>query len=63
MKSKLRNLINVLTHTDWVTFARRVLACASLQNTFCSGGAIQILQQKKNHNFVMDFYTRIAYKR
>lgn len=47
MKSKLRNLINVLTHTDWVTFARRVLACASLQNTFCSGGAIQILQQQK----------------
>lgn len=44
MKSKLRSLINVLTHTDWVTFARRVLACASLQNTFCSGGAIQILQ-------------------
>lgn len=62
MKSKLRNLINVLTHTDWVTFARRVLARASLQNTFCSGGAIQILQQQKN-NFVRDFYTRIAYKR
>lgn len=62
MKSKLRNLMNVLTHTDWVTFARRVLARASLQNTFCSGGAIQILQQQKN-NFVRDFYTRIAYKR
>lgn len=46
MKSKLRNLMNVLTHTDWVTFARRVLARASLQNTFCSGGAIQILQQQ-----------------
>lgn len=55
MKSKLRNLINVLTHTDWVTFARRVLARASLQNTFCSGGAIQILQQKKKqfcHGFL-----------
>lgn len=53
MKSKLRNLINVLTHTDWVTFARRVLARASLQNTFCPGGAIQILQ--KNQQFCHGF--------